>query len=156
VTFNDELGLHVNGHTVRGLHAPAAHTDGDTIVHFREANVFHMGDTFHNAGYPFVDLGSGGHIDGFIRAAELVLGLSDEDTRIIPGHGPLATPADLDRYHAMLVAMRDRVATRMAAGETLQAILEARLTADFDQTVNPDGFVKPDAFVTAIYRSLEP
>ncbi len=155
VTFNDELGLHVNGHTIRGLHLPAAHTDGDTIVRFRESNVFHMGDTFHNAGYPFVDLGSGGHIDGLINAAATVLSLANDDTRIIPGHGPLATPADLQRYHDMLVDLRGQIADRMAAGESLETIVAAKITAEYDKTVNPNGFIKPDVFVTTVYKSLE-
>ena len=154
VTFNDKLALHVNGHTIRGHHVEHAHTDGDTLVHFEEANVFHMGDTFVNGGYPFVDLRSGGHIDGIIEAAATVLALSDGETRIIPGHGALASKADLQRYHDMLVTIRDRVAARVAKGESLEVIVAAKPTADFDAAVDANGFIKPDMLVEAIFRSL--
>ena len=154
VTFNDQMSLHVNGQTVHGLHVEHGHTDGDTLVHFEEANVIHMGDTFLNGGYPFVDLASGGHINGVIEAAAMALAVSDDDTLIIPGHGPLGTRADLLQFHDMLVAIRDRVAQRMADGESLETIVAARPTADFDGMVNADGFIKPDMLVTAIYESL--
>jgi glyoxylase-like metal-dependent hydrolase (beta-lactamase superfamily II) len=155
VTFNDALGLHVNGLTVRGLHAPAAHTDGDTIVHFQEANAMHMGDIFNHGSYPFIDLNSGGHIDGIIAGCAMALALSDEDTLIIPGHGALARKADLQRYHDRLVAIRARIAQHLADGKTLDEILAAKPTADFDGEVDTSGFVKTEGFVTAVVQSLQ-
>ena len=137
-----------------GLHVPAAHTDGDTIVYFPQANVLHMGDTFFNGMYPFIDRSSGGHIDGMIAAAARALALADEGTKIIPGHGPLADRADLERYHAMLAAIRGRVAALMAEGRTLEEIQAEKPTADFDASVNADGFIKPDRLVGFIYDSL--
>ena len=156
VTFNDTLTLRINGQTIRGMHIEAAHTDGDTLVHFREANVLHMGDTYFNGMYPFIDRSSGGHIDGLIRAAATALALCNDDTRIIPGHGPLATRAELKRYHDMLLAIRRRVAALLAEGKSLEAIQAAGPTADFDARVNADGFIKPDALVAFIVESLSP
>ena len=154
VTFSDTLTLRINGQTITGIHIEAAHTDGDTLVHFREANVLHMGDTYFNGMYPFIDLRSGGHIDGLINAAATALALCDDDTRIIPGHGPLATKAELQRYHDMLLAIRERVAALMAEGKSLEAIQAARPTADFDAQVDADGFIKPDRLVGFIVESL--
>jgi glyoxylase-like metal-dependent hydrolase (beta-lactamase superfamily II) len=155
VTFNDSLGLHVNGHTVRGLHVSAAHTDGDTIVHFVEANAMHMGDIFNHGSYPFIDLGSGGHIDGIIEGCALALARADDETLIIPGHGALARKADLQRYHDRLVAIRERIAQRVGGGESLEEILAARPTADFDAEVDTSGFVGVEGFVTAVVKSLQ-
>ena len=154
VTFNDTLTLHINGQSIRGLHVHNAHTDGDTILYFPQANVLHMGDTFFNGMYPFIDRSSGGHIDGMIAAAARALALADEGTKIIPGHGPLADRADLERYHAMLAAIRGRVAALMAEGRTLEEIQAEKPTADFDASVNADGFIKPDRLVGFIYDSL--
>src|SRR4026208_2284086 len=95
VTFTDAVTFHINDDSVRVLHVPPAHTDGDAIIHFTKANVIHMGDTFHNAGLPFVDLSSGGSLQGFIAAADKVLAMSNAETKIIPGHGPLADRARL-------------------------------------------------------------
>ena len=154
VTFNDTLTLHANGYTIRGLHVPAAHTDGDTIVLFEEANVLHMGDVFFNKRYPFIDLSSGGNVSGVIAAAELALGLIDDDTRIIPGHGPLATKSDLEAYRNALVGIRDAVAALVAEGKSLEEIQAARPTAPYDATANEDGFLTPDQFVGIVYGSL--
>jgi len=155
VTFNDVLGLHVNGLTVRGLHAPAAHTDGDTIVHFVEANAMHMGDIFNHGSYPFVDLASGGHIDGIIEGCAMALARADDETLIIPGHGALAGKAELQRYHDRLVAIRERIARLVAEGASLEDILAAKPTSDFDAEVDTSGFVKTEGFVTAVVKSLQ-
>ncbi|MEE4278727.1 MAG: MBL fold metallo-hydrolase [Halieaceae bacterium] len=155
VTFNDSLGLHVNGQTVRGIHVNPAHTDGDTIVHFQEANAMHMGDIFNHGSYPFVDLSSGGHIDGIIEACAMALELADDETLIIPGHGSVARRGDLKAYHDRLVAIRERIAQHVAAGQSLEEILAAKPTADFDDEVDTTGFVKTEGFVTAVVKSLQ-
>jgi glyoxylase-like metal-dependent hydrolase (beta-lactamase superfamily II) len=154
ITFNDALTLHTNGQTITGTHVHHAHTDGDVLVRFEEGNVIHMGDTFFNGMYPFIDLGSGGHINGIIEAAKRALEMADENTKIIPGHGPLASKADLQAYHDRLVAIRDNVAALIAEGRSLEAIQAARPTADFDAQVNANGFIKPDTLVGFIYESL--
>jgi glyoxylase-like metal-dependent hydrolase (beta-lactamase superfamily II) len=131
VTFTDAVTFHINGDSVRVVHVPPAHTDGDAIIHFTKANVIHMGDTFHNAGLPFVDLSSGGSIQGFIAAADKVLAMSNAETKIIPGHGPLADRARLKMYRDMIAALRDRVRTLISTGKTVEQIIELNIGASY-------------------------
>ena len=131
VTFTDAVTFHINGDSVSSVHVPPAHTDGDVIIHFTKANVIHMGDVFHNAGLPFVDLSSGGSIQGFITAADRVLARANAETKIIPGHGPLADRARLKTYRDMVVALRDRVRTLISTGKTLEQILELNIGAAY-------------------------
>lgn len=154
VTFRDRLTLTVNNQTVRGVHVPTAHTDGDVIVFFEEANVLHMGDTFFNGAYPYVDLSSGGNYDGIVYAAKQALELCDADTLIIPGHGPLATRDDLQQYLDMLVKIRRNVVALQRQGLDRDAVIAAKPTAEFDSQVNADGFIKPDVLVGFIIDSL--
>jgi cyclase len=109
VTFTDAVTFHWNGDEIHVFHVDPAHTDGDAVVHFVKADVIHMGDLFFNGGYPFIDTSSGGRIDGVIAAADKVLALAGADTRIIPGHGPLATKADLQSYRDTLSTLRGRI-----------------------------------------------
>lgn len=150
VTFDDGVRFHWNGRHIRVTHIGKAHTDGDAIVHFPRANVFHMGDTFFNGRYPFVDVESGGGIDGMIAAANFVLERSSEGTRIIPGHGDLASPADLRAYRDMLETVRLRVAGLVANGRTEDQVVASAPTADLDAAWGDD----PERFVRAVYRSL--
>ena len=133
VTFTDAVTFHINGDTVSATHVPPAHTDGDAIVHFRKANVIHMGDTFHNAGLPFVDLSSGGSLKGIIDAADRVIAMSNAESKIIPGHGPLADRARLRVYRDMVVALRDRIRAEIAAGKTVDQILAAKITLPYER-----------------------
>ncbi|HEU0098220.1 MAG TPA: MBL fold metallo-hydrolase [Allosphingosinicella sp.] len=152
VTFGDGVTLHLNGDTLHVVHVANAHTDGDSIVHWQNANVLHMGDTFfHRESFPFIDLDSGGSIDGVIAAAEKGLQASNEQTRIIPGHGPVATRAELAAYRAMLVDIRGKVAAGIAAKRTLAQIQASKPAARYGM---PDGFIKPDRFVEFVYNSL--
>ena len=131
VTFKDAVTFHINGDSVTTVHVAPAHTDGDVIIHFTKANVIHMGDTFHNAGLPFVDLSSGGSIHGIIAAADKVLAMSNAQTRIIPGHGPLADRARLKMYRDMVVALRDRVRTLISTGKTADQVVELNIGAPY-------------------------
>jgi glyoxylase-like metal-dependent hydrolase (beta-lactamase superfamily II) len=152
VTFNDAVTLHLNGDDVQAFHVPPAHTDGDAIVHFRRAGVVHMGDLFFNGMYPFVDLSSGGSFEGYITAADRALALG-EGTRIIPGHGPVGTRADLRAYRDMLVTVRDRVKPLVQAGKTPAEVVAARPTADLDAKWG-NGFMKPEQFLEIVAQSL--
>ena len=152
VTFGDGVTLYLNGDTLHVVHVANAHTDGDSLVHWQEANVLHMGDTFfHKTSFPFIDRDSGGSIDGLIAAIDRGLAMSDASTRIIPGHGQVATRQDLAAYRAMLVDIRAKVAAGIAASRTLDQIKAAAPTAAYGM---PDGFIKPDQFVEFVYRSL--
>jgi glyoxylase-like metal-dependent hydrolase (beta-lactamase superfamily II) len=153
VTFDNAVALHVNGDDIQAFHVPPAHTDGDAIVQFRRADVIHMGDLFLAGMYPFVDLTSGGSFEGVIAAADRALALAGEKTRIIPGHGPLATRADLRAYRDMMVTVRERLKPLVQAGKTAAEISAAKPTADLDAKWGA-GFLKPDQFVDIVARSL--
>ena len=150
VTFADGVGFHWNGRHIDVTHVGEAHTDGDVIVHFPRANVFHMGDTFFRGRYPFIDVDSGGGVDGVIAAANLVLERSSEGTRIIPGHGDLATPEHLRAYRDMLETVRMRVASLVANGRTEDQVVAAAPTSDLDGVWGDN----PERFVRAVYKSL--
>lgn len=153
VTFADGVTLHLNGDTLHVVHVANAHTDGDSLVHWQKANVLHMGDTFfHQTSFPFIDRDSGGSIDGLIAAVDRGLALSNDATRIIPGHGKVATRQDLTAYRAMLVDIRAKVAAGIAANRTLDQIKAAAPTAQYGM---PNGFIKPDQFVEFVYKSLK-
>lgn len=153
ITFNDELGLHLNGESVRIYHAPNGHTDGDSIVHFPASNVLHMGDLYFSGGYPFIDRASGGSLHGVIQAVRFALSISDEQTRIIPGHGPLSSRADLRDYLEMLLAVRDAVQSQIDRGLDLKATLAAKPTAPLDQRWG-QGFIKGDQITAVAWQSL--
>jgi cyclase len=153
VTFTDAVTFHWNGDEIRVYHVPPAHTDGDAIVHFVKANVVHAGDVFFNGGYPYVDVSSGGRIDGVIAAAERVLGGIDDKTRIIPGHGPVGTKADLQAYRDVLKTLRDRIAKLKAEGRSRDEVIAAKPTAEYDAKWGT-GFMKGDVFTGLAFDSL--
>jgi cyclase len=153
VTFVESVTFHLGGETVHVVHVPPAHTDGDAIVHFVQANTIHMGDNYFKDVYPFVDLSSGGSFEGVIRAADIALGYANDSTRIIPGHGPLANRADLKKYRDVLVQVRDRVAALIRQGKTKEQVIAAKPTAEWDGTWGA-GFMKPDVFLGIVYQSL--
>ncbi len=154
VTFSADVTFHLNGDEIHAFHVPPAHTDGDSVIHFRKANVIHMGDLFFNGSYPFVDIWSGGSLEGTIGAAERVLLLADEKTKIIPGHGKVAARADLQAYRDMLVAVRDAIAPLVKAGKSLEDVKAARPLAALDARWG-GGFIKPEMMTEIAYRSLK-
>ena len=153
VTFAQAVTLHLNGDEIHAFHVAPAHTDGDAVVHFRKARVVHMGDLFFKGMYPFVDLSSGGSFEGLIGAADRVLAAVDDQARIIPGHGPVASRADLAAYRQMLATVRDRVKPLARAGRTAAQIAEAKTLADLDAQWGK-GFMKPDVFLGIVVQSL--
>jgi glyoxylase-like metal-dependent hydrolase (beta-lactamase superfamily II) len=132
ITFADTATLHFNDDDLEFTHLPNAHTETDIVVRFRKANVVHMGDTF-TGGFPFIDAGNGGTLDGLILAQEQVLPTVDDNTKIIRGHGPLGNKAELQAYHDMLVVVRDRVAKLVKAGKSQDEVVAARPTKDFEE-----------------------
>jgi len=153
VSFTDSVTFHINGDDLVAFHVPAAHTDGDVIVHFTKANVIHMGDVMMTISYPFVDLGSGGSVAGFISAADRALSVCTAGTIVIPGHGGLTDCAGLREWRNMIATVRDRVRAEMQKGRTLEQIKAAGLTTEFDAKWGK-GFIQPPAFVESVYRSL--
>ena len=148
------MSLHLNGDDLRLYHVANAHTDGDTIVHFSKANVLHTGDAFFNGFYPFIDTDSGGSIAGMIAASRKLLELADDNTRIIPGHGPLADKADLQAYHDMLVTAQANIGALKKAGKSIEEIVAAKPTAELDDKWG-DGFLKPDIWVRIVYAGIK-
>ena len=132
VTYEDRMRLHFNGEQIDLLYFGSAHTTGDTAVIFRVHNVVHMGDVFNTGGYPFIDADNGGDLDGVILFCESVLAEIGQATIVVPGHGPLGTYADLAQYTSMLRTIRERVAALIADGATLEEVIAARPTAEFD------------------------
>lgn len=153
VTFATDITVHLNGQTVYVEHVPAAHTDGDSIVWFKERNAVHMGDIFFNELYPFIDLSSGGDVRGMLRAAESVLLRIDGDTKVMPGHGQLTDKAGLARYVALLRTVIQRVEALVADGASLEDAQAAKPTAEFDE-VWGKAFIEPDAWVGIVYEGL--
>jgi cyclase len=152
VTFAQGVTFHLNGDTIEVIHLPRAHTDGDAIIRWRGANAIHMGDLFfHQFSFPFVDIGSGGSLAGLMEALDRIIPMTDERTIVIPGHGAVATRADLVAYRDMLVDIRDRVAQGIAAGRSLQEIPASRPAARYGMA---EGFISPDDFVALVYESL--
>lgn len=153
VTFADGVSLHLNGDHVHARHVAHAHTDGDVLVKFERANVLHMGDVYFNGLYPFIDLESGGGIDGFLAAIRAGVELADESTLVVPGHGPVSNRAELAAYGAMLQGYRDAIAAMKREGRSLQEVIAAKPTAATDEALGK-AFIKPDQLVTSIYNSL--
>lgn len=153
ITFDNTMSLYVNGEHIYVFHVANAHTDGDVIVHFQNANVFQMGDIFFNFRYPYIDTDAGGTIEGIIAAVDQVLAIADDETLIIPGHGPLSDRATLVAYREMLETVRERVSIAIDEGRTLAQILSLRPTAEFDVQCG-GGDVTAGDFVSMVYRSM--
>ncbi len=153
ITFASEIAFFVNGDSVQVVHVKNAHTDGDALVLFRGANVLHMGDTYMTGAYPYLDVASGGSLIGLIAAVDRALAISNDSTRIIPGHGALSNRAGLQSYRKMLASVRDRLSALIARKRTVEQIIAAKPLADFDHTWGK-GFIKSDQFVMLAHASM--
>ncbi len=154
VTFDQTVTFHLNGEEVHAFHVSPAHTDGDAVIHFRNANVVHMGDLFFSGMYPFIDYSSGGSVDGMIAAADKILAMIDDETKIIPGHGPLSKRSDLAAFRDMLQGVRDVVAPMVKEGKSEEEVIAAKPTAAFDETW-AKGFIPGDGFAKIVYNTLK-
>lgn len=154
ISFNDKVTFHLNGLSIKARHYPHAHTDGDSVIRFENSNVIHMGDIFFNKTYPFVDSSSGGSLYGMIAAVSDTLSQIDDDTKIIPGHGPLANKADLQGYHDMLA----QVVT------LLEPLAKKGLSAEEAVALNPlaplndiwgQGWMKAAPMIKNVYPAIQ-
>ena len=152
ITFSDTMTLHMNGEAVYLLHPLSSHTDGDGIIWFKDSNIIHMGDTFLNGIYPIADLDSGGSINGIIKAADTVLSFIDDQTQIIPGHGPIAGKAVLQKYRDLCVVLRDRIAELKNRGMSLDDVIAAAPTREFDSEWDTWGEGWRIISITALYK----
>ena len=155
LTYEQELTLYLDGETVHVHHYPHAHTDGDSVVFFPLARAVHMGDIFVRYGFPFIDINGGGNVRGMIEACEDVAHSVPPDTKIIPGHGEVATVADLREYTEMLKATTALVERALAAGKTLEQMKQEKLLGSYSERyAPPKAFVDTDAFTESLYNSL--
>lgn len=153
VTFTDALTFHLNGDTIRAFHVAHAHTDGDSIVHFRKANVIHMGDVFFSDRYPYIDIANGGSIRGMISGADLALAMMNEDTIVIPGHGHVSNRAELKAFRDMLAEIANRIQQQIDAGKSLEEVTASVPTSDWD-AVWGNNFISPETMVKMVYQDL--
>jgi glyoxylase-like metal-dependent hydrolase (beta-lactamase superfamily II) len=153
ITFEDKISVHLNGEDIRAIHIPSGHTDGDAVIFFPQSNVVHMGDDFFNGGmFPFIDLDSGGSVQGMIAGGEKVLAQVPDDVKIIPGHGPLGSKADLRRFIDMLKETSAAVQAGINQKKTLDQLKQEKVLAKWDSF--GQGFIKTDLFIEILYDSL--
>jgi glyoxylase-like metal-dependent hydrolase (beta-lactamase superfamily II) len=157
VTYRDAMTIHFNGETIDLIHAPPSHTDSDTIVYFRKANVIFMGGVYgNNLNYPFIDLGMGGSLQGVIAAEEMILPMIDDRTRIFADQGSGERKTSMQASHDMLVAVRNRVQRLIDEGKSEDEAVAAKPTLDFDKTwVRPGSFFTGEIMTRQAYRSLK-
>lgn len=155
VTFKKEITFHLNGEDVEVFQMEPGHTDGDSVIYFQNANVIHMGDLYFEGLYPYIGIYSGGSINGMIKVIHQILPMIDENTKVVPGHGPLSNKAKLQDYVSMLTAIRDNVSRLMQEGNTMEEVVAAKPTQAFDEKWGK-GFLPPDQFAKLVYMDLSP
>nr|WP_254305838.1 MBL fold metallo-hydrolase [Sphingopyxis sp. BSNA05] len=153
ITFDRTMQFHINGQKIDLLHVGPAHTNGDTAVLFRGTNAVHLGDVFNNSGYPFIDADNGGDLAGMIAFCQAVHDTIDDDTIVIPGHGPVTDRAKLARYIEVLTIIQGRVQALIDDGKSLTEIMAAKPTADFDEEFQANEMMLP-SFLSRVYASL--
>ncbi len=153
ITFEENVSVHLNGEDIRAIHFPNGHTDGDAVIFFPQANVVHMGDDFFNGGiFPFIDIDSGGSVQGMIAGGEKVLAETPDDVKIIPGHGPLGNKDDLRKFITMLKETSAAVQAGIKKGKTLDQLKQEKVLAKWDSF--GQSFIKTDLFTEILYDSL--
>lgn len=152
VTFDSSLSVHFNSEEIKVIHYPAGHTDGDAVIFFTSSNVIHMGDLMFNGRFPYVDLTHGGDVIGYTKNVEAVIKQAPADVKIIPGHGSLATLADLKAFHRMLIETTKIVGDQMASGKSADEIRKAGLPAEWQSWGG--GFISTDEWIQTIILSL--
>ena len=155
ITFTDSISFHINNETVLVYHFPNAHSDGDSMIYFKENNVLHTGDIFVKNRYPFIDTSSNGTIDGIIGALKKIIPLLNKESVIIPGHGDISNLNDLNEYLSMLQDVRNTISSQINKSYPIKQILESNPTSLFDNKYGNDKFITTDNFVTAVIQSLQ-
>ncbi|WP_108866493.1 MBL fold metallo-hydrolase [Aquimarina aquimarini] len=155
ITFDEGLQLYFKNENINAFHVHHAHTDGDALIYFANGNVLHMGDTYFNGRYPYIDIKSGGSIKGYIKAIEKALLIANEDTKIIPGHGKLSTKKELRTFLQMLKEITNSIQKEIELGNTKEAIIKnTSLTSNYDTKGYGDGFISSEQILKTIYTSL--
>lgn len=152
ITFEHDVTVHLNGEDIRALHFPSGHTDGDSIIFFPKSNVVHMGDDFVTYGFPFVDLGGGGSVEGMISAVEQVMAQLPPDVKVIPGHGPVSSMDDMKKFVAMLKETLAVVDKGIKQGKSLEQMQKENILAPWEKWNG--GFLKTDTWLETLYNDL--
>ena len=152
ITVSNLLTLHFNGDEIRMVHAPNAHSDGDLLFHFVKANVIHTGDLFFSNGFPFINISAGGTVEGMIKAADIILGMCDERTKVIPGHGSLSDREGVQAFKDLLVAGRDRIAALVKQGKSLEEAIASKPVDGLYK--GGKSWLSSDMFVKVVYQDL--
>lgn len=156
ITFNDELSLYINGEHILVFHLENAHTDGDSMLYFTQSNVLHTGDNFFNGRYPYIDLKSGGSVDGYIKAVKKALIVIDDETKIIPGHGELSTKKEYKDFLSMMEDLKATIQLEIDKGKTLDEVAtNASLTKTYDDLGYSWGFINSEKIRRTFYNSLK-
>ena len=155
VTYDAPLTFHVNGEDVRLIPVPNAHTDGDTMVYFANANVIMTGDFYRSLGYPNIDRANGGTMNGMLAGFDAIVGLAKADTKIVPGHGAVVNKTDVAAHKAMMMAVRDKVAALVRQNKTQEEVIAAKPTAEFDSKVTGASAMTADRFVGQLYQEIK-
>jgi glyoxylase-like metal-dependent hydrolase (beta-lactamase superfamily II) len=153
LTFSEPISVHLNGGTLRTIPVAPAHTDGDAYIHFVEADVLHMGDVFRTVGYPYIDLANGGTLQGTLDALAVAIGMAGPNTKIIPGHGTVATRADVMAFRDMILDVQTRVAALVAQGRNADQVIAARPAASYEATRGTDQ-TSLERFLRAVYTEV--
>ena len=155
VTYDAPVTFHVNGEEVRLIPVPAAHTDGDTMVYFANANVIMTGDFYRSTGYPNIDRANGGTMNGMLAGFDAIVNLARPDTKIVPGHGAIVDKTAVAAHKAMMIAVRDKVAALVRQNKTQEEVVAAKPAADFDAKVTGATAMTADRFVGQLYQELK-
>lgn len=153
ITFSDAMSFHLNGEDARVFHVKNAHTDGDAIIHFKNSNVIHTGDTFFNGLFPYIDLANGGSVDGYIAAQQQMIDLSDGDTKIIPGHGPLSNKKQLQGAVSMLIDTKDLITNLIKKGQSEDQVVKINPLKKYHEKWNWE-FITTEKMTRQVYKSL--
>lgn len=154
ITFSDNMTISQNSDEIKVIHMDNGHTDGDSVVYFTKSNVIHVGDDFTDKSYPIIDISSGGSIDGLISSLQTILALIDDETKVISGHTEISNKAKVNDLANMLIDVRQNVSQMIGDGKSLEEIIAAQPTSNYDEIYYEHSIIKPEDFVTHIYQSL--
>jgi len=154
ITFSHAMSFHLNGEDARIFHVENAHTDGDAVIHYQNANVIHTGDTFFNGLFPYIDLDNGGSVDGYISAQQKFISLSNDKTKIIPGHGPLADKKQLQTAVDMLIDVKKLVNAEIKKGKSEDEVVKENPLKKYHEKWNW-GFITTEKMTRQVYKSLK-
>lgn len=155
ITFSDNMTFYQNNDEIRISYLDNGHTDGDSAVYFTQNNVIHVGDDFSDRAYPFMDLSTGGSIDGLISSLQSIISMIDNDTKVVAGHSGISNQTKVKDYVGMLIDVRSVISNMIKEGKTLDEIIQSKPTSQYDTTYRDYSFIKPKDFVTNLYESLK-